>query len=263
MFRLRDVTQQYPGDGRPAVDGVSLDVPAGKTLALIGPSGCGKSTLLRLMLGLLTPTGGGVEFDGMSVAADALQIRRRCGYVIQDGGLFPHLTARGNAALLPKQLGWTKDKIDARVTELAALTNFPTSGLDRYPVELSGGQRQRVALVRALMTDPAVLLLDEPLGALDPMIRADLQRDLRDIFRKLHKTVILVTHDMAEATYFADEVVLMRDGRIVQRGTPADLRDRPADDFVRHFLTAQAALHGEAGGTRIPTNPTNPHEERE
>ncbi len=243
MIVLDDVTKDYPGTAAPAVDGVSLAVDEGRTLALIGPSGCGKSTLLRLMLGLIEPTAGHVRFAG---ASGVRERRRLSGYVIQDGGLFPHLTARGNVELRAKLDGEGRTDRERRIGELCDLTNFPRDGLDRYPVELSGGQRQRVALMRALMPDPPVLLLDEPLGALDPMVRADLQRDLRDLIRNLAKTAVLVTHDMAEAAYFADEIVLMRAGQIVQRGTPADLRDRPADAFVTHFLTAQAALHGEA-----------------
>jgi osmoprotectant transport system ATP-binding protein len=243
VIELEDVTKHYPGSPAAAVDGISLAVPEGKTLALIGPSGCGKSTLLRLILGLIEPTGGRITFGSESTVAGR---RRLSGYVIQDGGLFPHLTARGNIELRSKLDDVPAGQRRERVEGLCSLTDFPLDGLDRYPVELSGGQRQRVALMRALMPDPPVLLLDEPLGALDPMVRADLQRDLRDIFRRLGKTTVLVTHDMAEATYFADEIVLMRDGRIEQQGPPAELHDAPATEFARSFMTAQAALHGEA-----------------
>src|SRR5262249_38663170 len=162
-------------------------------------------------------------FDGTPVLPDSVrEVRRRTGYVIQDGGLFPHLTARANAALMARHLGWDRVRIDARVNELAALTRFPADGMDRYPHQLSGGQRQGVGLIRALMLDPAALLLDEPLAALDPLVRADLQSDLRDIFRSLGKTVVLVTHDLGEATFFADRVVLLREGQVVQEGTAAD-----------------------------------------
>jgi osmoprotectant transport system ATP-binding protein len=161
------------------------------------------------------------------------------GYVIQEGGLFPHLSGRDNVALLARHLGWDRPRIDARLAELAALTHFPADGLARYPAELSGGQQQRVALMRALMLDPAVLLLDEPLGALDPMIRFELQTELRDIFRSLGKTVVLVTHDMGEAAYLGDTLVLLRAGRIVQQGSAADLVRAPADAFVARFVTAQ------------------------
>jgi osmoprotectant transport system ATP-binding protein len=238
MFVLRDVTKVYAG--RPALGPLSLDVPAGRTTVLIGPSGCGKSTLLRLLVGLVTPDAGGVTFDGTPVtAATARAVRLRVGYVIQDGGLFPHLTARDNVTLMARHLGRDRGATAARVTELAELTRFPADGLDRYPHQLSGGQRQRVGLMRALMLNPDALLLDEPLGALDPLVRADLQAELRDIFRSLGKTVVLVTHDLGEATFFADRVVLLRDGQIVQEGTPRDLWHRPADPFVTRFVQAQ------------------------
>ena len=166
-------------------------------------------------------------------------LRRRVGYVIQEGGLFPHLTARGNVTLLARWLRRPPAEVDARVAELAALARLPTALLDRHPGELSGGQRQRVALMRALMLDPEMLLLDEPLGALDPMVRAELQRDLRGVFRALGKTVVLVTHDLREARHFGDLVVLLRDGRVTQQGTLAMLEGAPADGFVRDFLGAQ------------------------
>jgi osmoprotectant transport system ATP-binding protein len=163
------------------------------------------------------------------------------GYVVQDGGLFPHLTAAGNVSLLARHLGWTRDRIRARLTELGALARLHADALRRYPAELSGGQRQRVGLMRALMLDPVVLLLDEPLGALDPITRADLQADLRAIFRALKKTVVMVTHDLAEAAYFGDEVVLLEQGHIVQRGSMHDLIGRPATPYVERFVQAQRA----------------------
>jgi osmoprotectant transport system ATP-binding protein len=248
MFELDGVVKEYAG--RTALGPVTLDVPAGRTTVLIGPSGCGKSTLLRLLIGLVEPDAGTVAFDGTPVsAATVLSVRRRIGYVIQDGGLFPHLTARGNSALLPRHLGWGRERIDARVAELAALTRFPVDGLDRYPHQLSGGQRQRVGLIRALMLDPAALLLDEPLGALDPIVRADLQADLRDVIRAVGKTVVLVTHDLAEAAFFADRIVLLRDGQVVQEGSSADLWHRPADPFVTRFVQAQR-------GPQVPAEAT-------
>jgi osmoprotectant transport system ATP-binding protein len=185
------------------------------------------------------------------------------GYVVQDGGLFPHLTARGNIVLMARYLGWQRPRLAARVAELAALTRFPADALDRYPAQLSGGQRQRVGLMRALMLDPAALLLDEPLGALDPLIRSDLQADLREVFRQLGKTVVLVTHDLAEAAFFADRIVLLRDGRVVQQGSLDDLWTRPADPFVTHFIQAQRGLSlpGAADpspGTERGKDPTGP-----
>ncbi len=219
---------------------MTLDVPAGRTTVLIGPSGCGKSTLLRLLIGLVEPDAGTIRFDGTPVTPDtARAVRLRTGYVLQDGGLFPHMTGRGNVTLMARHLGWDRARIDLRVNELTDLTRFPADGLDRYPQQLSGGQRQRIGLMRALALNPDALLLDEPLGALDPLVRADLQTELRDIFRSLGKTVVLVTHDLGEAAYFADRVVLLRDGQIVQQGSPADLWHSPPDPFVTRFVQAQ------------------------
>ncbi len=238
MFELHSVTKRYRG--APALDEVGLVLPAGQTTVLVGPSGCGKTTLLKLLVGLLAPDGGTVTFDGEALTrANALLLRRRMGYVIQEGGLFPHLSARRNVTLMAEYLGWKSESVAARVDELAALVRLPAELLARYPAQLSGGQRQRVALMRALMLDPEALLLDEPLGALDPMIRYELQEELRDIFRRLRKTVVLVTHDMAEAAFFGDRIVLLRDGRIVQLGTVEDFTRRPADPFVTRFLRAQ------------------------
>lgn len=236
-----------------AVDGVSMALARGRTTALIGPSGCGKSTLLRVMIGLIPPDAGTVRFDGSPVtSATARAVRRRIGYAIQSGGLFPHLTARGNVALPARHAGWARDRVRGRLAELASLMRLPGAALDRYPAELSGGQRQRVALMRALVLDPEVLLLDEPLGALDPIIRSELQHDLREIFRDLRKTVVLVTHDLAEAAYLApDDIVLLRTGAIVQRGAFVSLRSEPADDFVRRFVQAQTErVEALVGATR-------------
>jgi osmoprotectant transport system ATP-binding protein len=218
----------------------SLALELGKTTVLIGPSGCGKSTLLRLMIGLIQPDQGVVLFDGVPLTEDnVMEVRRRIGYVIQDGGLFPHLSARDNVGLMAKYLGWNKGRIDARLSELAELTRLPDGALDRFPAQLSGGQRQRLGIMRALMLDPAVVLLDEPMGALDPLVRFDLQEDLRNIFQSLKKTVALVTHDMGEAGFFGDHVVLLGSGRIVQQGKLDDLIQSPADPFVVKFVSAQ------------------------
>jgi len=226
-----------------ALERVDLEFAAGSTTALIGSSGSGKSTVLRLLLGLEQADRGCVRIDGhLLVPADVLALRRRVGYVIQDGGLFPHLTTLGNLALLPRYLGWNAARIRERVEALAALTHLPADALERYPAELSGGQRQRVALMRGLMADPDALLLDEPLGALDPIVRHELQDELKRIFDQLGKTVIVVTHDLAEAAWFADRLVLLRHGTVLQDGRFEDLRDRPASDFVRQFVQAQRRL---------------------
>jgi osmoprotectant transport system ATP-binding protein len=210
---------------------------------LIGPSGCGKSTLLRLIIGLIEPDFGSIEFDGAMVTADNIAaLRRRIGYVIQEGGLFPHLSARANVVLMARHVGKSQEEMHRRLSELCELTRFSDKLLPRYPVELSGGQRQRVSLMRALMLSPQLLLLDEPLGALDPLVRAALQKDLKEIFARLQQTVMFVTHDLAEAVYFGDEIVLMNEGRIVQRGSITDLREKPAEPFVLEFINAQRAL---------------------
>lgn len=238
---LEDVGKSY--DGKPALCGVSLTVPAQRCVALIGPSGCGKSTLLRLVVGLLSPDRGRVMIGATPMDREHRRaLRLRMGYVIQEGGLFPHLTAAENVAVVARDVGWNASRVAARMEELAALAGLEPAMLARYPVQLSGGQRQRVGLMRALMLDPDVLLMDEPLAALDPMIRARLQQDLRAIFSRLMKTVLFVTHDMAEAAFFGDTIVLVREGRVVQRGTPADLIERPADPFVSEFILAQRGL---------------------
>jgi len=226
-----------------ALDVPHLAVAARTTLAVVGPSGCGKSTLLRLVVGLLTPDEGEIR-----VAGNAMDRRSRpallprIGYVIQDGGLFPHLTATENVTLAAAERGWSRERREARVAELLQLTQLPRDLLGRYPSALSGGQRQRVALIRALFLDPDVVLMDEPLAALDPMIRADLQRDLRAAFERLHKTVLFVTHDIGEAAAVGDAIALLRAGRVLQRGTFRDLIERPSDTFVTAFLTAQRPI---------------------
>ena len=238
MFEVTGVSKTF-GDLQ-ALREVDLSVHPEQTTVLIGPSGCGKSTLIRLMVGLIWPDEGTVTYEGQVLTpANVLSLRHKMGYVIQEGGLFPHLTARKNVALMANYLGWAEDRIDSRIETLATLTHFPADGLDRFPRELSGGQRQRVGLMRALMLDPDVLLLDEPLGALDPMIRADLQSDLRSIFQTLGKTVVMVTHDMGEAGFFGDQIVLMREGEIVQIGSLKNLMQNPAHEFVTQFIHAQ------------------------
>jgi len=238
MIGFEEVTRRF-GEVE-ALRGVDLEVEAGRTTVLIGPSGCGKSTLLRLVIGLVEPTAGRVTVGGQKVGPNTvLELRRRTGYVIQGGGLFPHLTAGENVTLMARHLRQPDEDTEHRLAELCALTHFPASALARYPFELSGGQQQRVGLMRSLMLDPDVLLLDEPLGALDPLVRRDLQRELREIFGALHRTALLVTHDLAEAAYLADRIVLLRDGGVVQTGTLDDLRERPAEPFVTRFLSAQ------------------------
>lgn len=238
MIQIHNLRKSY--GQKPVLGPVSLSIAAGETVALIGPSGCGKSTLLRTILGLVRPDSGTVEFDGESVReTTANSIRLRCGYVLQDGGLFPHLTARDNVTLMARQLKWQARAINERVPELARLVHLDVEQLDRYPGQLSGGQRQRVGLMRALMLDPPVLLMDEPLGALDPLVRAELQNDLRELFQELEKTVILVTHDLHEAEELCKRIVLLQNGSIVQDGTMQMLEKSPNDPFVTTFISAQ------------------------
>lgn len=238
MFELHGVTKTF-GESE-ALKSIDLKIPPEKATVLIGPSGCGKSTLLRLLVGLIPPSDGEIHFRGQPLAdRNIRELRHRMGYVIQDGGLFPHMTARRNATLLAEYLGWQEKDIERRIRELSEMTHFPIDGLDRYPAELSGGQRQRVSLMRALMLDPDVLLMDEPLGALDPMIRVKLQEDLRELFQTLSKTVIIVTHDLGEAVYLADHIVLMRHGEIEQQGAFKELYNHPQTEYVTEFINAQ------------------------
>jgi osmoprotectant transport system ATP-binding protein len=241
LVKLIDVRKNYAD--APALHLTNLSIDHGKTTVLIGPSGCGKSTLLRLIIRLIEPDSGSIEFNGEPVTPDTIgTLRRRIGYVIQEGGLFPHLTARANVLLMARHIGRSEDEMQNRFLDLCELTRFSTNLLSRYPVELSGGQRQRVGLMRALMLSPEMLLLDEPLGALDPLVRTSLQKDLKEIFARLQQTVLFVTHDLAEAIYFGDEIVLMNDGRVVQKGSVTDLRERPADPFVSEFINAQRGV---------------------
>jgi len=240
-IEIEHVAKSYAGIL--ALDVERLRLEARATLALIGPSGCGKSTLLRLLVGLIRPDRGTILVGGTPMSPETRRtLQLRMGYVIQEGGLFPHLDGKDNVALVARDQGWPDARIRDRIAELLELTQIPPALLERFPTQLSGGQRQRVALMRALMLDPEVLLLDEPLTALDPMIRSDLQRDLKQVFERLRKTVLFVTHDMAEAAYVAGEMAIMRAGRILQRGTVSDLARNPADPFVTEFIRAQRLL---------------------
>jgi len=235
MIALRHVTKRF-GD-RVALDDISLAVEPGRTHVLLGSSGSGKSTILRIVLGLVRPDAGDVriEADG-STGSSAHQV----GYVVQEGALYPHLTAARNVMLPARAAGWAAERQAARLETLATLVELESDLLGRFPHQLSGGQQQRVSLMRALMLDPPILLLDEPLGALDPITRSSLQAQLARIFGELRKTVVLVTHDVREAFVFGSVITLLSHGRIVQQGTLADLAQRPADPFVSEFLNAQA-----------------------
>jgi osmoprotectant transport system ATP-binding protein len=239
MIGVDGVEKAYAG--RRMLGPIDLEIPAGRRVAIVGPSGCGKSTLLRIVLGLVHPDRGTVTIAGQRMGeATKRALRRKVGYVVQDGGLFPHLTAEGNVTLVARQIGWGDSRVRARVDELAAMTGLDRPMLSRWPVELSGGQRQRVGIMRALMLDPDVLLLDEPLGALDAITRARLQGELSRLFHALHKTVVLVTHDIAEAGRLAEETVVMNDGVLVQRGPIDEMRNAPANAFVAELLSQSA-----------------------
>ncbi len=238
MLTLDAVTKSY--DGVRVLGPLEIKLTRGRTLVLIGPSGCGKSTVLRLVNGLIEPDSGTVRVFGKPLVQDTLRpARLRMGYVIQEGGLFPHLNVYDNVALMARRLNWDAARIQRRVSQLCALTRLPAELLARYPTQLSGGQRQRVSLIRALMLEPDLLLLDEPLGALDPLIRAELQQDLKNVFQQSHCGVLMVTHDLHEAVYFADEIALLNDGCIVQQGPAQTLLESPANDFVARFVRAQ------------------------
>jgi len=220
------------------VRGLSLEIDGGDFLVLIGPSGCGKTTTLGMINRLVEPSAGRVEIEGLPPAAsDPVILRRHIGYVFQEAGLFPHMTVAENIAITPRLLGWPKAETQARVSELLALVRLAQAGFAlRLPRELSGGQRQRVALARALAARPAIMLLDEPFGALDPLTRDEIAEDYRRIHETLGLTTVMVTHDMTEALLLADRIGVMREGRLVQIGTPRQLLEAPADGFVAAMI---------------------------
>ena len=244
MIRLDHVTKNYEGSDRHAVDSLDLEIETGTTVAMIGPSGCGKTTTMRMINRLETPTVGRVLVNGRDIAeTDEKQLRRSIGYVIQQVGLFPHMTIERNIATVPRLLGWDKAKTDRRIDELLDLVSLdPAVMRKRLPHELSGGQRQRVGFARALAADPAIMLMDEPFGAIDPITRVKLQDEFRQILKKVSKTVVIVTHDLDEAIKMGDRIAIMRDGRLLQYDTPEAVLARPANDFVENFLGPDRAI---------------------
>ncbi|MBY5795789.1 ABC transporter ATP-binding protein [Rhizobium leguminosarum] len=244
MIHLDHVTKNYDGSGSHAVDNLDLLIETGSTVALIGPSGCGKTTTMRMINQLETPTAGRVLVDGRDIArVDQKELRRSIGYVIQQVGLFPHMSIARNVATVPRLLGWEKARSDRRVDELLDLVGLdPTIMRQRLPHELSGGQRQRVGFARALAADPAIMLMDEPFGAIDPITRVRLQDEFRDILRKVKKTVVIVTHDLDEAIKMGDRIAIMRDGRLLQYDTPQEILARPVNEFVESFLGPDRAI---------------------
>jgi osmoprotectant transport system ATP-binding protein len=241
MLKLQHIQKAF--NGKAFLTDVNLTVPKGATHALIGSSGSGKTTLLRVTLGLIPFEKGYVKIDDQALLSfTPTEWADRIGYVPQDGGLFPHLTGRDNVSLIAKLRGWKPARIGQRMQELRRLVDLDPVILERFPHELSGGQKQRLAIMRAAMMDPPVMLLDEPMGALDPLIRRSLQQELKAIFQRLGKTVVLVTHDLGEAVYLAETITLLHDGRVVQTGTYQELLQQPASPFVSQFIHAQRTL---------------------
>ena len=241
MLELQNISKTF--EGRVVLDEVNLSVAKGATHALIGSSGSGKTTLLRITLGLIPFDKGYVKINDQALLSfTRVEWADRIGYVPQDGGLFPHISARNNVALIAKLRGWPKARIDGRVEELRQIVDLDAEILTHFPREMSGGQKQRVAIMRAAMMDPAVMLLDEPMAALDPLIRRTLQQELKSIFQRLGKTVLLVTHDLGEAVYLAEQLTMLHEGKMVQTGSYRDLLLHPASAFVTQFINAQRTL---------------------
>ncbi|WP_269046589.1 ATP-binding cassette domain-containing protein [Paenarthrobacter sp. Z7-10] len=242
---LDHVTKRYPGQDKPAVDGLTMEIPAGKLVMFVGPSGCGKTTTLKMINRLIEPSEGKIILNGNDVTSmDGDKLRRQMGYVIQAGGLFPHMSVAANIAIVPKMLGWDKARIAARTDELLELVSLdPAMYRDRFPKELSGGQQQRVGVARALAADPPVLLMDEPFGAVDPITRLRLQDELINIQAELQKTIVCVTHDFDEAVKLGDWIAIFDEGaQLVQYDTPERILGDPANDFVENFIGSGAGL---------------------
>jgi osmoprotectant transport system ATP-binding protein len=241
MLALQNIHKTF--EGKPVLTDVNLTIPKGATHALIGSSGSGKTTLLRITLGLIPLDKGYVKINDQALSSfSPIQWADRIGYVPQEGGLFPHISAFQNVSLMATLRGWNRQRIEARVEELRKLVDLDAALLGRFPFELSGGQQQRVAIMRAAMMDPEVLLLDEPMAALDPLIRRSLQQELKSIFQRLGKTVLLVTHDLGEAVFLAEQITLLHEGKVVQSGAYRDLLRQPNDPFVTAFINAQRTL---------------------
>ena len=243
MITFDAVSKRFP-DGTVGVDALSLEVPEGEVVVLVGPSGCGKTTTMRMVNRMIEPTGGTLTVDGDDVmSVDPPTLRRRIGYVIQQVGLFPHHTTAENIATVPRLLGWDKDRIEARVDELIDVIGLPPEVADRYPHQLSGGQRQRVGVARALAVDPPIMLMDEPFGAVDPIVRSRLQDEFLRLQDEVRKTIVFVTHDIDEAIRMGDRIAIMSQGGVLEQyDTPEAILANPANDFVTEFLGAERGL---------------------
>jgi osmoprotectant transport system ATP-binding protein len=244
MIRLENVSKIFDGSGTPAVADLSLEIPQGETVVLVGPSGCGKTTTMKMINRLIEPSGGRISLGGVNVLdQDPVDLRRGIGYVIQSVGLLPHRTVEQNIATVPRLLGWEPQRVSERVTELAEMLHLDTNLLGRYPRELSGGQRQRVGVARALAADPPVMLMDEPFGAVDPIIRERLQDQFLDIQARLRKTTVFVTHDIDEAIKMADRIAILNVGGVLEQyATPEEILRAPANDFVERFVGPERGL---------------------
>jgi osmoprotectant transport system ATP-binding protein len=244
MISLRDVSKRFDNSSGAAVDALSMDIEEGETVVLVGPSGCGKTTTMKMINRLIEPSSGAILVNGTDVTKqDPVQLRRGIGYVIQSIGLMPHRTIRSNIATVPKLQGWSSERIEARVNELVEMLGLDTEMLARYPSELSGGQRQRVGVARALATDPPVMLMDEPFGAVDPIVRERLQDQFRELQKELKKTIVFVTHDIDEAIKMADRIAILNKGGVIEQyATPEEILRAPANDFVKRFVGAERGL---------------------
>lgn len=251
MLEFKNVTKRY-GAGRPAVDNLNLKINKGEFVCFIGPSGCGKTTTMKMVNRLHEATEGQIIVNGKDIRKqDPVELRRSIGYVIQQIGLMPHMTVKENIVLVGTLLKWPKSKKDERAKELIKLVNLPESYLDKYPHELSGGQQQRIGVLRALAADPPLILMDEPFGALDPITRDSLQEEFKKLQKDLDKTIVFVTHDMDEALKLADRIVIMKDGKIVQTGTPDAIMRSPANAFVEDFIGKDRLIQGRADVTTV------------
>lgn len=252
VLEFKEVTKKFEGNNTPSVHKLNLKVERGEFVVFIGPSGCGKTTTMKMINRLIEPSGGEILVDGVNVLKqDAVQLRRSIGYVIQQIGLMPHMTVGENISLVGSLLKWNKEKQKERAKKLISLVDLPEDYLDRYPHELSGGQQQRIGVLRALATNPPLILMDEPFGALDPITRDSLQEEFKKLQKEMDKTIVFVTHDMDEAIKLADKIVIMNQGEIVQVGTPDDILRHPANEFVEDFIGKDRLLESRPEVTRV------------